>query len=93
MIRKDSIHYLEGNPRTVRQLALEMRQSPADVEEDLKHIVKSLRNQPFRLKVTAAECRKCGFVFSDDRYRKPSKCPDCRGTWLTEPEVCTVQTG
>jgi transcriptional regulator len=93
MTRKDLIYFLEGNPRTVRQLAVEMRQSPADVEEDLVHITKSLRNQPFCLKVVPAECRKCGFVFSNDRFRKPSKCPECRGTWLTEPEISTSQQG
>ena len=90
MIRKDLIHYLEGNPRTVRQLAIETRQTPADVEEDLKHLAQSLRHQEYQLKVTPAECRKCGFLFSDDRFRKPSKCPKCRGTWLSEPEVSTV---
>ena len=90
MTRKDLIQHLVGNARTVRQLALEMRQTPAEVEQDLRHIKQSLRHQPFRLAVEPAVCRKCGFEFGDDRYRKPSRCPECRGTWLTEPQISTV---
>ncbi len=90
MTRKDLIHFLEGNPKTVRQLAMETRQTPADVENDLIHILQSLKHQSLRLEVRPATCRKCGFVFSEDRFRKPSKCPECRGTWLTEPQVLTT---
>ncbi len=72
---------------------MDCRQTPAEVENDLKHIVQSLRNQPFELVVVPAKCRKCGFVFAEDRYRKPSKCPECRGTWVTEAQISTVRKG
>lgn len=91
MTRKELILHLEDNPSTVRGLALASQQSPAEVNEDLQHIAQSLRHQAFRLVVVPARCRKCGFVFADDRYRKPSKCPQCRGTWLTEPLVSTIR--
>lgn len=39
-----------------------------------------------RFIVNPSECRKCGFVFRQDKHiKKPSKCPSCKGTWLSDP--------
>ncbi len=90
MTRKDLIQHLVGNWQTVRQLAMVSRKPPAEVEGDLKHIVQSLKHQPYRLVVRPATCKRCGFEFGEDRFRKPSKCPECRATWLTEPALMIV---
>jgi predicted Zn-ribbon and HTH transcriptional regulator len=85
--RRNLIPLLSGNPRTIRQLAQQLRVTPADLEADLDHLAKSLVHGEWRIAVTPAVCRKCGFEFGADKLRKPSRCPACRATWLTEPKV------
>jgi predicted Zn-ribbon and HTH transcriptional regulator len=62
------------------------------VLDDVGHLRKTLKQSAYRLDVTAAECRKCGFVFSTEKLSKPSKCPQCRSTWLEEPVVQIIET-
>ena len=64
-----------------------------EIEEDVKHLIKSLRRSRYRLVVTPAQCKKCGFVFAQDKLRKPGKCPNCHGTWIEEPTLHVEQTG
>jgi len=51
--------------------------------------VKQYRPDPkmFRhLMIVPAECKKCGFVFAKrDKFRKPGKCPVCKGESIQEP--------
>jgi predicted Zn-ribbon and HTH transcriptional regulator len=37
--------------------------------------------------ISPAQCRKCRFEFGTDKLRKPSRCPKCKSTWLTEPLI------
>jgi transcriptional regulator len=62
-----------------------------EVLDDVKHLRKTLKQSAYRLDVTAAECRKCTFVFSTEKLSKPSKCPQCRSTWLEEPVVQIIE--
>ena len=55
---------------------------------DLQHLLKSLKHTEYTATITPALCRKCGFEFSPDKLRKPSRCPTCHSTWLTEPGIC-----
>jgi transcriptional regulator len=87
MFRKDLIPLLEKNAMSVTQIARAMDESPKDIESDLLHLFQSLKHGEYRAEVNPAVCRKCGFVFSPDKLRKPSKCPECKSTWLTEPEI------
>jgi predicted Zn-ribbon and HTH transcriptional regulator len=87
MSRKQLIPILSGNPLTLRQLAQRLGLKPTEAEDDLRHLVKSLVHGEWRLVVTPARCRKCGFEFGPDKLHKPSKCPECQATWLTEPEM------
>jgi hypothetical protein len=89
MRRKDLIDLLLDRPLSVSQLAGLLRQTPRDVENDLTHLLRSLTHTAFGVAVTPARCRKCGFVFSESTLHKPSKCPECRSTWLSEPRVAT----
>jgi len=72
---------------TVAGIARRFGVPPAEVLEDLRHIDRTLRHEHARLRIEPAVCRKCGFVFRADRPSKPGKCPRCRGTWISEPEV------
>lgn len=68
------------------RLALEL---PARVlEEELRHVERSLRRRGRRLRVAAAECRDCGFGFRgrEARHlRPPGRCPRCRGEHIAPP--------
>ena len=91
MSRKQLIPILSGNPLTLRQLAQRLGIKPTEAEDDLRHLVKSLVHGEWKLVVTPARCRKCGFEFGPDKLHKPSKCPECQATWLTEPEMEIVR--
>ena len=87
MYRRHLMQMLLNQPMTVSEIARRAGVLPGEVEQDLRHLVKSLRHGEHELLVTAAECRKCAFQFSQDKFRKPSKCPECRSTWIDEPMV------
>jgi len=87
MSRRTLIPLLAAQPLTVRQIAHQFRHKPAEVEADLRHLAQSLVHGEWKLVITPARCRKCGFEFGPDKLHKPSKCPECQATWLTEPEI------
>jgi transcriptional regulator len=87
MYRKDLIPMLLRQPRSVAELAQLLDEAPKDVEEDLQHLLKSLKRTPYRAVIEPAACRQCGFEFHHDKLRKPGKCPQCKGTWISEPRI------
>ena len=74
-------------PRTVSWLARELGLRRGDVEEDLRHAIRSARAAGEQVVIEPAKCKQCGFVFDGERLSKPSKCPECRGTRIFEPLV------
>jgi predicted Zn-ribbon and HTH transcriptional regulator len=92
MFRKDLVTFLHHNPMTVVDLARIAGVSPKEAKDDLEHLTKSLKRSAYRLKVHPATCRKCDFVFPDDKLTKPGKCPRCRGTWIEAPLVEVVSS-
>jgi hypothetical protein len=57
------------------------------LEEDLRHIQKSVRATGDRLHVRPASCEVCGFEFTNKALHPPGRCPSCRnrrieGPWL-----------
>lgn len=91
MFRKKLIDLLLDRPMSVREIALVEREPPRDIVEDLRHLLISLKHTEFQAIITAAHCRKCGFEFDTNKLTKPSKCPECQSTWITEPRVCIEQ--
>jgi len=87
MFRKDLIPLLLERHWSVAEIARAMRVSRREAEADLRHLFKSLRHLAYRVRVEPARCRKCGFEFSLETLGKPSKCPQCRGTWVSEPRI------
>ena len=90
MFRRKLIDILLNNFMTVPQIARAVDESPSTIESDLKHLQKSLKHTEYMMEITPAECRKCGFEFSEDKLKKPSRCPECHSTWLHEPELRIV---
>lgn len=87
MFRKDLIDLLLDNPMSVAQVAREVKESPSPVADDLQHLLRSLKHTEYVAVVEPARCRACGFEFSSEKLSKPSKCPECRSTWLLEPRI------
>jgi transcriptional regulator len=87
VFRKDLIPMLLNHPMTVSEISRFVEQSGKDTTEDLGHLLQSLKHTEYRAVIEPAVCKKCGFEFGEDKLRKPSKCPKCKGTWLTEPRV------
>lgn len=87
MFRKDLLDWLAVRPMSVTEIAREAREKPGDIEDDLKHLLLSLKHTEYEAVIEPATCRKCGFEFGPDKLRKPSRCPKCKGNWLTEPRI------
>jgi hypothetical protein len=87
MFRRDLIDLLLDHPQSIQQLARELRLPCHAVKDDLEHLFKSLKHTEYDAVVAPARCRKCGFEFARDKLAKPSRCPKCRSTWLTEPRI------
>lgn len=87
MFRKDLIPMLLEHPMTVTEISRSAEQPGRDTVEDLEHLLQSLRHTEYQPVIEVAACKKCGFEFSEDKLRKPSKCPVCKSTWVTEPRI------
>ena len=87
MFRKDLLELLSVEPRSVSRIAREMGLSRGDVEDDLRHMIRSARAAGHAVIVVPARCRTCGFVFSEEKLSKPGKCPQCKGSRILEPQI------
>jgi predicted Zn-ribbon and HTH transcriptional regulator len=85
--RKDLLKLLTAEPRSVSSLARELGLKRGDVEEDLRHAIRSAIAAGHRVEVLPARCRTCGFTFDERKLSKPGKCPACHGSRLFEPQV------
>ena len=90
--RRQLMEILAAEPRTVTRLARELGLGRRDVEDDLRHMIRSARAAGHRVVIEPAKCRACGYTFGEDKLAKPSRCPACRSTWLFEP-VLRVDQG
>ena len=87
MFRKDLIPMLLEHPMSVTEISRFVDQTGKDTTEDLEHLLKSLKHSEYTALIEPATCKKCGFEFGTEKVRKPSKCPKCKGTWITEPTI------
>jgi predicted Zn-ribbon and HTH transcriptional regulator len=78
---------LSAQPRSVSSLARELGLKRGDVEDDLRHMIRSARAAGHRVIIEPAKCRSCGFTFGDEKLSKPGKCPQCKSTWLYEAQI------
>ena len=87
MYRKDLLTLLTDEPRSVSSLARELGLKRGEVEDDLRHALRSAKAAGYQILVVPARCRSCGFTFDEGKLSKPGKCPACRGTRLYEPQI------
>lgn len=86
-LRRQLIELLSSEPRSVSSLARELGVTRGDLEDDLRHALRSARAAGCQIDVLPARCKACGFVFDAEKLRKPSRCPECRATRLFEPMI------
>jgi hypothetical protein len=55
------------------------------LEEDLRHIERSVRAGGQRLILRPACCEACDFVFSSTAPHPPGRCPSCRDRRISGP--------
>lgn len=85
--RKHLLELFTAQPRSVSSLARELGLARGDVEDDLRHMIRSARAAGHRIVIVPARCRSCGFTFGDDKLAKPGKCPSCHGSRIFEPQI------
>lgn len=78
---------LTAEARSASSLARELGVPRREMEEDMRHLIRSARAAGHRVVVEPARCRACGYAFGEDRLSKPGRCPQCRSTWLFEPQL------
>jgi predicted Zn-ribbon and HTH transcriptional regulator len=86
-LRKRLREVLSEQPRSVSSLARELGMRRQDVEDELRHAMRSAEAAGGRIAIEPARCRACGFVFADDKLAKPGRCPSCKGSRLYEAQV------
>ena len=86
-LRKHLQDLVSRQPRSVSSLARELGMGRSDLEDQLRHAIRSAQAAGHRIVVEPARCRTCGFVFSEDKLAKPSRCPACKGSRLFEAQV------
>ena len=86
-VRKELLDRLAGKLRSVSSLARELGLRKQDVEDDLRHALRSAEAAGYTVEVVPARCRTCGFLFDVDRLSKPGRCPSCRGSRLLEAQI------
>jgi predicted Zn-ribbon and HTH transcriptional regulator len=89
--RRQLIELLSREPRSVSSLARELGLTRGDVEDDLRHALRSAQAAGYGIEILPARCKSCDFVFGNDKLRKPSRCPACKGTRLFEPMIRAVE--
>jgi predicted Zn-ribbon and HTH transcriptional regulator len=84
VFRRQLIDLISLEPRSASSLAREMGLRRAEIEEDLRHALRSASAAGHRIEVIPARCKDCGFTFGSDRLVKPGRCPSCKGSRLFE---------
>jgi predicted Zn-ribbon and HTH transcriptional regulator len=87
MFRRDLLTLLGEGPRSVSSIARDLGLARRDVEDDLRHALRSARAAGHTIVIEPARCRTCGFTFGEDKLSKPGRCPGCRGTRLFEAQI------
>ena len=86
-VRKRLQELLSAQPRSVSSLARELGMTRGDMDEQLRHSIRSAEAAGHRIVVIPARCRSCGFTFSEDKLAKPGRCPACKASRLFEAQV------
>jgi len=85
--RRDLLAVLAAGPRTASSVARELGLDRRDIENELRHVLRTARTSGHSIALEQARCKSCGCVFDGDRLTKPSRCPSCKGSRIYEPLI------
>jgi transcriptional regulator len=88
--RRRIVELLSAAEMGFEELRRELDEPARLLEDDLRHVERSLRRGPVRLVCEPPRCRDCGFVFRDrapHRFQPPGRCPRCRSERIAEPRL------
>jgi len=91
-LRRDLLASLSHEPRSVSRLARELGLPRGEVEDALRHMIRSARAAGHRVVVLPARCRVCGFTFDESRLAKPGRCPECKASRIYEAQLSVEKT-
>ena len=85
--RQEIVDLLREARWTPDQLRRELELTVRVLEEDLRHVKRSVRAGGRRLQVDPPRCSDCGFQLRSTALHPPGRCPSCRshrveGPWL-----------
>ena len=90
MTLRRTIQELLAEPRTASSLARELGIARGDMDDELRHALRSARAAGHVIEVEPAACRSCGFTFGEEKLSKPGRCPECRGSRIYEARLRVV---
>ena len=88
-VRQRLVRWLSRYSYDFEQLRHALEVSARDLEDELRHVERSLRRQGRKLVVDGPTCRECGFGFPGRAARHlhpPGRCPRCRSQRIEPPK-------
>jgi predicted Zn-ribbon and HTH transcriptional regulator len=85
--RRHLLDLLSHEFRSISSLARELGMTRGDIEDDLRHLLRSARASGHDIEIVPGRCKSCDFVFSEEKLLKPGRCPACKGSRLFEPMI------
>lgn len=87
-VRQRLVRWLSARDYGFDDLRLALELPAKALEDELRHVERSVRAQGRRLRVEPPRCRDCGFAFPGRARRHlhtPGRCPDCRSQRIEPP--------
>jgi hypothetical protein len=78
--------HLRGDAASAATIATEFEVTAAVATDHVRHVARSLEHTDEELLVAPPECADCGFEGFDDPLNRPSRCPECKGESVRDPE-------
>jgi predicted Zn-ribbon and HTH transcriptional regulator len=85
--RQDLLALLAAGPRSASFLARALGVERRDIEDELRHAIRTARAAGVDVRIEPARCKGCGFLFAETRLLKPGRCPRCKGSRIFEPQI------
>jgi predicted Zn-ribbon and HTH transcriptional regulator len=89
--RRQIVDHLTGSKHDFEGLRQLLGVPVHVLDEDLRHVARTVRGSGGRLHVERATCADCGFGFRQERFRPPGRCPRCRGHRIIGPTLWISQ--
>jgi transcriptional regulator len=90
-LRRHLYELLTQEPRSVSSLARELGLKRGELEDDLRHMLRSAAARGDAIEIIPARCKACGFEFGPERLAKPGRCPQCKESRILEAMIRLTQ--